>query len=298
MFHGCPLGGDLKLTLGSDYINSDSSLRLSAGGFCSTNVYNNMELDLVSKVAFSGNWNGNYISANGLPYAKVSTKINYVGQGFIDSFSYTGIPCKDGVTYQINSDENFNLNLIGCTAFDSVGRDASVNFAPGLKVNLPDVTSCSYFLYEADRCTGPIYLRIGPKCTKLNNSFYYCTTPSILRYTEDQPVIDGSSLNNINGAFSRMSKLVDFEGIVNLGKAFTQKTTNYSYYTLDLSYSTLLSVESLRSIINNLYDLNQNATYVAAGTIYRQSLKLGATNLAKLTDEEKAIATNKGWELK
>ena len=212
-------------------------------------------------------------------------------------FTYTEIPCKEDVTYQINSDENFNLNLVGCTACEHINRGSRANFAPGLKINLPDVRSCSYFLYNADRCTGPIYLRIGPNCTKMSNSFYYCTTPSILRYTEDQPAIDGSSLNNISGAFTRMSKLVDFEGIVNLGKAFTQKTTNYSYYTLDLSYSTLLSVESLRSIINNLYDLNQNATYVAAGTIYRQSLKLGATNLAKLTDEEKAIATNKGWNL-
>ena len=33
MFHGCPLGGDLKLTLGSDYINSDSSLTLSGWWF-------------------------------------------------------------------------------------------------------------------------------------------------------------------------------------------------------------------------------------------------------------------------
>jgi hypothetical protein len=28
------------------------------------------------------------------------------------------------------------------------------------------------------------------------------------------------------------------------------------------------------------------------------TLTLGETNLAKLSDEEKAIATNKGWELK
>ena len=297
MFHGCPLGGDLKLTLGSDYINSDSSLKLGAGGFCSTNAYNNMELDLISKISFYGNWNGSYVSANGLPYAKVSTKVNYIDNGYIETFSYTEVPCKDGVTYQINSDENFNLNLVGCTACDSVCRGTISNYAPGLKFNLPDVLSCSYLFYNADRCTGTIHLHIGPKCTKLNNAFYYCTTPSILRYDENKPVIDGSSLNNISSAFTRMSKLVDFEGITNLGKGYTQKTTNYSYYTLDLSSSTLLSVESLRSIINNLYDLNQNATYVAAGTIYRQSLKLGSTNLAKLTDEEKAIATNKGWNL-
>ena len=47
------------------------------------------------------------------------------------------------------------------------------------------------------------------------------------------------------------NKLVEFEGITNLGMAYTQKTANYSNYTLDLSYCTQLSVESLRSVINN-----------------------------------------------
>lgn len=55
---------------------------------------------------------------------------------------------------------------------------------------------------------------------------------------------------------------------------------------LDISSSTLFERDALLEVINNL------ATLTSAKT-----LELGETNLAKLTDEDKAIATNKGWRL-
>lgn len=58
---------------------------------------------------------------------------------------------------------------------------------------------------------------------------------------------------------------------------------------LDLHWSTLLDQESLRSIINILQDKTS-----VGGT---WTVTLGAENLAKLTDAEKAIATQKGWTL-
>ena len=61
--------------------------------------------------------------------------------------------------------------------------------------------------------------------------------------------------------------------------------------TLDISHLTQLDHSSLLVIINGLYD------YVSAGNSRTRYIKLGATNLAKLSDEEKAIATNKGWTI-
>lgn len=55
----------------------------------------------------------------------------------------------------------------------------------------------------------------------------------------------------------------------------------------DFSSSSLLTHDSLMNIINKAADVNKNP----------QTLTFGATNLAKLTDEEKAIAINKGWTL-
>jgi surface protein len=56
---------------------------------------------------------------------------------------------------------------------------------------------------------------------------------------------------------------------------------------MDFSSTTALSHDSLVRIINNLKT-----------TASTKTLTLGATNLAKLTDDEKAIATGKGWTVR
>jgi hypothetical protein len=54
----------------------------------------------------------------------------------------------------------------------------------------------------------------------------------------------------------------------------------------DLSYCEKLTHESLMNVINNLAEVETYTT-----------LTLGSVNLDKLTDDEKAIAINKGWIL-
>ena len=54
----------------------------------------------------------------------------------------------------------------------------------------------------------------------------------------------------------------------------------------NISSSTLFTREALVEILNNLATVTSTKT-----------LTMGSTNLAKLTDEDKAIATNKGWTL-
>ena len=68
---------------------------------------------------------------------------------------------------------------------------------------------------------------------------------------------------------------ITFEGTIN--------------FKLDIHYSPLLTKASLLSIINALKDNSASTSAL--------SLVLGETNLAKLTDSEKAIATQKGWTL-
>ena len=53
----------------------------------------------------------------------------------------------------------------------------------------------------------------------------------------------------------------------------------------DLSYSPNLTVESIMNVINQ------------AATVTGKTMTLGSTNLAKLSDEQKSVATSKGWTL-
>lgn len=60
---------------------------------------------------------------------------------------------------------------------------------------------------------------------------------------------------------------------------------------LNMSACTKLTHDSLMNIIGCLYD------YVSNGETTTRTLTIGTENLSKLTDEEKAIATQKGWTL-
>lgn len=71
---------------------------------------------------------------------------------------------------------------------------------------------------------------------------------------------------------------------------FGSKSTLSNSSNYFISGCSSLTHDSLMNVINGLYD-RKTAGYSVI------SLRFGSTNLAKLTDEEKAIATNKGWTL-
>ena len=103
------------------------------------------------------------------------------------------------------------------------------------------------------------------------NMFFYCTSLTSIQQ------LDTSNVTNMNGMFDYCPKLEEIH-MINMKVSF------------DIHYSTKFTREALLEIINNCYDLttlNKTAT-----------LTMGSTNLAKLTEEDKAIATAKGWTLK
>lgn len=111
-------------------------------------------------------------------------------------------------------------------------------------------------------------------------------------------------LSNVTGssyifAYSNIEKLS-----VKIGENFAFQSSSFEGCTqltrlilsgtlatngLDLHWSTKLDKESLLNILGVLQDKTS-----AGGT---WTVTLGSTNLAKLTDAEKAIATQKGWTL-
>lgn len=163
----------------------------------------------------------------------------------------------------------------------------AINFP---KMDTRNVTDMSSMFCDCDSMKNAPELNTG-KATDMQKMYYSCNA------LESVPELDASNCKSVYNTFYNDRKLLNFGGLKNLGKAYTQKSTNYSYYTLDLSYCTLLTYESLMSVLNGLYDLNLTYDIANGGTLYRQTIKLGSTNKAKLTEEEIAIATFKGWNV-
>lgn len=99
------------------------------------------------------------------------------------------------------------------------------------------------------------------------------------------PAYDCSSITSMSSAqlfgtssSAQPKNVTSFGGLIG---------TKYGY---DVQYMTNLTVESLMNIINGLYDFRDGTPHTTANT----TMTLGATNLAKLTPDQIAIATEKG----
>lgn len=90
------------------------------------------------------------------------------------------------------------------------------------------------------------------------------------------PLFDFTKAEQLRYMLSACSELTDLKGFTNLS------------VNLDLSSSRKLTADSIMNVINEAKDLSEtgNAT-----------LTLGTTNISKLTEEQIAIASAKGWTL-
>ena len=130
--------------------------------------------------------------------------------------------------------------------------------------------------------------------TIMNHMFYNCSSLTQL----DVSNFNTSKVTNMTSMFNSCSSLTTLD----VSNFNTSKVTNMNNFIVNASAlqsfiscaipvsfganGTALTHDSLMSIINNL-----------ATVTTTQTLTLGSTNLAKLSSEEKAIATNKGWTL-
>ena len=128
------------------------------------------------------------------------------------------------------------------------------------------VTNMSYMFQNCSSLTSVPFFDTS-NVTDISNMFAYC--PKLTSV----PSFDTSKVTNMSSMFSGCSKLETIH-MINIG-------TN-----LNISASTLFTREALLEIIGNLKTVTST-----------KRLTMGSTNLAKLTEEDKAIATNKGWTL-
>ena len=162
------------------------------------------------------------------------------------------------------------------------------------------VTNMSYIFYYCGN------LLIIPQLdtsnvTNMGSMFYYCRNLITIPQLDTSKVTDMSSMfcgcSNLNsiplldcGKVTNVSNMFGWEDINTLTDLGGFKNLKINF-TDGLNHLPNLTVQSLMNVINNLYDFRAN------GESTTRTLKIGTTNLNKLTDEQKAVATNKGWSL-
>lgn len=168
---------------------------------------------------------------------------------------------------------------------------ANLTTIPAL--NTTKVTVMSYMFAECNNLTTIPTLNVS-NVTNMASMFYSCSSLTTI------PLLDTSKIINMNNMFAECinlttipaldisnvdskDSLVDiFAGCSNL-KSILMTGMKVSF---NISASTKFEQADLVTILNNL-----------ATVTTTQTLTMGATNLAKLTDADKKIATDKGWTL-
>ena len=134
------------------------------------------------------------------------------------------------------------------------------------KLDTSKVTNMQYMFNNCSNLTSIPQLDTS-NVTNMKEMFAYCTSLTTI------PKLDASKVTNMNNMFYKCTSLTSI-GIYGF---------RYSIYIS----STALGHDALVALLNQ------------AGTAYDSSQKItmGSDKLALLSDEEKAIATNKGWQL-
>ena len=132
--------------------------------------------------------------------------------------------------------------------------------------NTSNVTDMG-FMFFGCRSLTTVPLLDTSKVTNMTYMFNGCNNLTTV------PALDASNVTNMGGMFGNCTKLKTIL-MTNIG------------VNLDISASTQFERSDLLVILNNLKTVTETKT-----------LTMGADNLAKLTDEDKAIAINKGWTL-
>lgn len=171
------------------------------------------------------------------------------------------VEIKENGTISVLPDEGKVLNEVSITT--NVPQDNTLK-------NLLDATKSCYYLFNEYKGTSVDDL-IQPNdtenVTNMISMFRECSNLTTI------PQLDTSNVTNMSNMFFYCSGL----------KSILMTGMKVSF---DISASTKFERTDLLIILNNLATVTKT-----------QTLKMGATNLAKLTDEDKLIATNKGWTL-
>lgn len=143
-----------------------------------------------------------------------------------------------------------------------------ISFPAGFGASVENMYSTFYMCSKIKSIVFPD--GFGKKLSNIYNGFSNCSALESISF----PAGFGSMCKTFSGCFAECSSLTTINGGIEAN------------VSLDLSPCTKLTHDSLMNIINSIQTVTS-----------KQKLTLGSTNLAKLTEADKQIATDKGWTL-
>ena len=274
-----PAGTELN-TVGNLYRNASN--RVIRVGFDTSNVVymNGMFSDCGTLIAISQFDTSNVTNMRGMFNSCINlTYIPHLDTSNVTDMSSMFTGCSKLTTIPLMDTSNVtNMSSMFASC-------AALTIIPQLDTS--NVTSMSQMFSNCSKLTElPDF-----NCVKVTNFggssysswLYYCSNIKKIG------VVDCDSVTNIGYFFGNGNRtyLTEFGGCRNLGKASSVSNTNGSYF---MTYAPNLTYESVMNVINGLYDR-------ASAGLSVLTLKLHANHLAMLSEDDIAIATNKGWTI-
>lgn len=270
-----------------EYFKDTSNMvSINAGGWSSFVKKLPSTITLTGNDLSSRTWSSFFqgFQGNTIPKINSSIKPKYMTSFFASCINIEEINIKNIFD---NIDFSENEQMYG--TFQQMYKLKSVNLTDFDTSNVK--TMAALFAYSGRDLTGNDYLPLDltplnmGKVTDISEMFRSAERTKTINMNN----CDLNKVVNVTRIFDNTYALENLTFGINLGKGYlTTVSANYSNYKLDLSKCSHLTHDSLMSVINNLYD-------IATAGVQPQQLVLGATNLAKLSSAEIAIATNKGW---
>ena len=182
---------------------------------------------------------------------------------YFDNISF---PLLTDASYSFDTDSNIELiSFKNCTFATLKTLNLGMNIARYKTNAVLDLTKCSM-----------------PALTDISNIAHNCGFRTI------KGVLDCTNVTAAGSIFGdALINLTNFEGLGNIKVSYKIRVSTLTH-------------DSLVSMIANLADMTttDNQTWCTNNSLTTTpTLTLGSTNLAKLTDAEKKVATDKGWIL-
>lgn len=255
-------------------------------------------------------WTQEYITAGdflGSGYTTTSAKrfYQYVTAPMIYiNWDTSNVTDMSYMFYESTAKRIFNLDTSSATKMTHLFDNSDITIIPDLQTsNVTDMSSMFYFAASFKEAPEMDMSNV----TSVNSMFYYSASltkipnmncskvtsfSSFLYNTsslQSMGIIDCDSCTNVSGLLgsSALNKLTYLGGFRNLGKASSVSNTNGSSF---LQYAPNLTYESVINVLNGLYDR-------ASAGLSVLTLKLHPNHLDMLSEDDIAIATNKGWTL-